>query len=381
MINMKYRLLLLAVPLLLNGCKEDQNKQNFAPVVGAVHVVTKSVPLEFEAAGKIYGAHDIQIRAQVSGILKERRFKEGQFVREGESLFLIDPQTYQAAVNAAEGDLAQAQSERKRTERDYNRMKNLFKSSAVSKKDYDDAISAVERADANLKVVRARLEQAKINLSYTNVKAPISGYVRKEQQSVGSLVSATGDASLLTSMVQLDPVKVQFSVSGAFWRNALELAKTGMADVPDIANLRVYIILSDGTIHSDDGTIIFVDKAEDPNTATITLKAEIPNKSLKLMPGQFVRVKVTGATYKCPVVPNSCILSTPGGHMAYVIGNDNKVSARPVTIKLHGNDAIIINGLQDGEIVVSEGLVKVRNASLVTPVFKDAQNPQTQKGA
>ena len=113
MMSMRYRLMLLSALLALSGCKTDQKSQSFAPVVGVVHVKTKDLRLESESAGKIYGAHDVQVRAQVSGILKERRFTEGQYVAEGDSLFLIDPQCYQAAVNAAEGDLAQAQSEKK----------------------------------------------------------------------------------------------------------------------------------------------------------------------------------------------------------------------------------------------------------------------------
>ena len=378
---MTYRFLLVSMLLALGGCKDDSQKQGFAPVVGVVHVKTKDIPLEFEAAGKVYGAHDIQIRAQVSGILKERRFEEGQYVNEGDSLFLIDPQVYQAALNAAEGDLAQAQSERKRTKRDYNRMNNLFKVAAVSKKDYDDAVSAVERAEANLKVAEARVEQAKINLAYTDVKAPISGYVRKEYQSVGNLISTVGDAALLTSMVQLDPVKVQFAISGEFWRKTLEMARIGIASIPDVSALKVQVILPDGKVHSENGKIIFIDKAEDANTATITMKAEIPNKDLKLVPGQFVRVKVTGASYKCPVVPNSCILAAPQGYMVYAVGEGNKASARPVSCKLLGNDAIITEGLKAGDVVVSEGLIKVRNAAPLTPVFKDGTKPQANGGA
>ena len=385
--NVSRKVLVGFIILSLSGCKKEQSKQaSYSPVVGVVEVKNESVPLEFEAAGKIYGFLDIQVRAQVNGILKERRFTEGQFVKKGESLFLIDPKPYEAALGRAEGALAQAESEKRRTERDFARMEKLYKSDAVSKKEYDDAMSAVERADANLKVARAGLKEAKINLGYTDVKAPISGYVRKECQTIGNLISTMGESSLLTSMVQLNPVKVEFAISGEFWRKTLQMATTGMATFPGVENLQVEIILPNGQKHPKKGKIIFVDNMEDLQTSTITIKAQIPNDDLSLTPGQFVRVKVTGSTYECPVVPNSCVLASPNGNIVYVIDSDKKASIRPVKIKLLGNKAVILEGLKAGETVVSEGLIKVRNGAPVTPVAKDkvdeqAKNSQAEKVA
>lgn len=360
---------LFTLALMLTSCKEEK-KPVFAPVVGVVRVKTKSIPLEFESAGKIYGALDIQVRAQVGGILKERRFVEGQYVNKGESLFLIDPLPYQAALSRAEGNLAQAESEQRRTDRDFKRMAKLFKSGAVSRKEYDDSLSAVERAVANLKVTQAELQTAKINLEYTDVKAPISGFVRRESQTIGNLVSVAGESSLLTSMVQIDPVKVQFSVAGSFWRQIRSL--NAESDQSIMGSLQVHVLMPDGTMHPDVGKVIFVDNTEDPHTSTITIKAEIPNGEHKLMPGQFVRVKVTGNGYQRPVIPNSCILASPNGNIVYVIDAENNASIRSVDVKLMENNCVVIKGLKDGEVVVSEGLIKVRDKAKVTPVFKDA---------
>lgn len=357
--------------LMLTSCKEEK-KPAFAPVVGVVRVKTESIPLEFESAGKIYGALDIQVRAQVGGILKERRFVEGQYVNKGESLFLIDPLPYQAALSRAEGNLAQAESEQRRTDRDFKRMAKLFKSGAVSRKEYDDSLSAVERATANLKVAQAELQTAKINLEYTDVKAPISGFVRRESQTIGNLVSVAGESSLLTSMVQIDPVKVQFSVAGSFWRQIRSLKGESEQSIMD--SLQVHVLMPDGTTHPDLGKIIFVDNTEDPQTSTITIKAEIPNSEHKLMPGQFVRVRVTGRGYQRPVIPNSCILASPNENIVYVIDAENNASIRPVDVKLMENNCVVIKGLKDGEVVVSEGLIKVRDKAKVTPVFKDVIN-------
>lgn len=378
--NLGRNLLVGFLILSLSGCKKEQPKQaSYSPVVGVIDVKNESIPLEFEAAGKIYGFLDIQVRAQVSGILKERRFTEGQFVKKGESLFLIDPKPYEAALNRAEGALAQAESEKRRTERDFARMEKLYKSDAVSKKEYDDAMSAVERADANLKVARAGLKEAKINLGYTDVKAPISGYVRKECQTIGNLISLGGESSLLTSMVQLNPVKVEFAISGEFWRKTLQMATSGQATFPGVENLQVEIILPNGQKHPKKGKIIFVDNMEDLQTSTITIKAEIPNDDLSLTPGQFVRVKVIGSTYECPTVPNSCVLASPNGNIVYVIDKENKASIRPVKMRLLGNTAVIMDGLKAGETVVSEGLIKVRNGAPVTPVAKDKPEDNASK--
>lgn len=357
--------------LILSGCNKEEKKQNFTPVVGVIHVNEESVPLEFESAGKIYGALDIQVRAQVNGILKERRFIEGQYIKKGESLFLIDPAPYQAAVNRAEGNVAQAESEQRRTKRDFDRMEKLFKRKAVSQKEHDDALSALERAEANLKIAKAGLQEARINLEYTDVKAPISGYVRGEYQTIGNLVSVAGESSLLTSMVQLDKVRVNFSVADTFWKKAFELAENGMAIIPDISKLKVSVMLPNNKVHPQTGRIVFVDSAEDSITSTIAMRAEIPNKDASLTPGQFVRVKVSGASYKCPVVPNSCILASANGSVVFVVGENNKAQIRPVKVRLLGNKAIILDGLKAGEKVVYEGLIKVRDGAPITPVMKD----------
>lgn len=367
-----FRRLFVLAFFVLCGCKEEQ-VHKVVPTVGVIHVKSSSVPLEFEAAGKIYGSLDIQVRAQVSGILKERRFKEGEFVTKGQSLFLIDPQPYIASYQAAEGDLAQAESEKRKATRDLKRMKNLFAVGAVSKKERDDAISMFEQAAAHVKVAAARLNQAKINLEYTDVRAPITGFVREERQTIGNLISVGSESSLLTSMVQLDPVRVHFSISGEFWRKVIDMVKSGAASRPDIDCLDVQLILPNGHVYPEKGKIIFVDNMEDKDTATIGFKAEVANASNELTPGQFVRVKVVGASYQCPIVPNSCLLSSSSGNVVYVIDKDGVANVRAVKARLLGNNAVVLSGLADGEVVVSEGLIKVRAGEKVNAVFKDVK--------
>lgn len=367
--------------LFLSGCKEDKNKA-FAPVVGVTHVKKETIPLDIEAAGKVYGSLDVQIRAQIGGILKERKFKEGQYINKGESLFLIDPVPYQNVLSRMEGMLAQANTEIKRAKRELDRMEKLFNCKAVSKKEYDDAQSAYESAEANLKVAMANVKEAKINLDYTNVMAPISGVIRKENQTVGSLISTAGESSFLTSMVQTNPLHVHFSVSGEFWRKVSSLMKTKDVSMPDIDKLQVQVTMPNGNICPVMGKIIFIDNSEDENTSTVAMKAEIPNENNNsgLVAGQFVKVKVLGAKYQNPVVPISAVIATANGNIVYVVEKGNIPQIRAVRVKLLGNKAIVMSGLKAGEIVVCDGVIKVRAGSSITPVFKDkAQSKSINK--
>ncbi|MDR0678474.1 MAG: efflux RND transporter periplasmic adaptor subunit, partial [Holosporaceae bacterium] len=253
----------LMILLIVSGCKDKKPAQMPLPLVGAAKAIRQDVPLVVEVPAKITGSLEIQVRAQVGGILKSRVFQEGQYVRAGEKLFEIDQEPYKAALTRANGVLAQAKSELRRTSRDYERMKKLFKDGAVSQKEHDDSLSAYERADANLKVAEGSLHEAEINLGYTEVKAPISGIVRKEAQSIGNLISPTGESSLLTSMVQICPLHANFSVSGALWSSINKSRRDGKITLVESDNYRVEVIMQDGSTYPKPGKIIFVDSSED----------------------------------------------------------------------------------------------------------------------
>lgn len=364
----------VAILLSLTGCKEEkQVAVSIAPNVGVSKVIKKDVPLSIEAPAKITGSLEIEIRAQVGGILEKRTYNEGEYVEKDSKLFVIDQEPYKAALNRAKGSLLQAEADLKKAERDYARMSKLFKDGAVSRKDYDDATSAKERAIANKSMCEATLDEAEINLGYTEVRAPISGIVRKEALSVGNLISAGG---LLTSMVQIDPLYANFSVSGATWSKLAKEKLSGKVAFPEAMNFKVEMILTDKSVYPEVGKIIFVDSNEDNFTSSITLKAEIPNKNNQkiLIPGQFVRVKVTGAIYKdALVIPSSALFSSANGNIVFVLKEDNSIEARPVESELIGNEAMISNGLSEGERVVSEGLIKVRPGIKVNPVEKTCE--------
>ncbi len=365
----------VAVLLFLSGCKEKKIVQMAAPVVGVSKVAKQNIPLNIEVPAKITGSLEIQVRAQVGGILKSRNYKEGEFVLQGAKLFQIDEGPYRAALTRAQGNLAQAESELKRTTRDYKRMEKLHKVKAVSQKEFDDTLSAYERAQANMKVAEGALHEAEINLGYTEVKAPISGIVRKEAQSVGNLISPNGESSLLTSMVQICPLHANFSISGSTWASVGKRFQTGKVHLAKMEDVKVQVIMADGTIYPQEGKIIFIDSSEDNQTSSISAKAEIPSSAAQkmLMPGQFVRVRIVGHEYKdALVVPATALISTQAGFMVYVVRDDKTVEVRPVKAEVVDNKAVISEGLKENESVICEGIIKARPGQPVTPVIDES---------
>jgi membrane fusion protein (multidrug efflux system) len=360
------------------GCDDKkQSSQMPQQLVGAAKVVKTNVPLVMEAPAKITGSLEIQVRAQVGGILKTRLFTEGQYVTQGDKLFEIDPAPYEAALAKAKGALAKAESEVKKAHRDYDRMQKLHNAKAISQKDYDDSLSALESAEANLKVAEGQAKEAEINIGYTEVKAPISGIVGKEAQSVGNLVATAGDSSLLTTMVQIHPLHAVFSISGSTWRRVAMNYMDGKVTLPQEGGYIIEVITSDGVKYPHSGKIIFVDSNEDQLTSSVSLKAEIPNNEDQriLMPGQFVRVKIVGAEYRnVTVIPSSALIPTQMGYVVYFINKNNIVETRPIKAEVIGNHAIVDSGLAEGDIVVSEGIVKARPGIPVTPVIKETES-------
>ncbi|MBR3603699.1 MAG: efflux RND transporter periplasmic adaptor subunit [Elusimicrobiaceae bacterium] len=364
----------------LVACKKQAAPaQDAATPVTAVQVLKTDLPWNIEYPAQIAGSLEIQVRAQVGGILKARLFDEGAYVKQGTQLFQIDPKEYEVALQRAEGALAQAQSEENRTKRDYERMKVLRADNAISRKDFDDSLSAYEAAQAAVKVAKAGVNEAKINLEYTKVLAPISGITGKEAQSVGSLVSPAGNG-LLTTMVQIHPLWANFSMpSSQFYKLASGyLAGTITLDEKGETPLYVEAITSDGRVYPEKGKIIFFDSTENVKTASLAIKAEFPNPKNQrmLMPGQFVRVRLIGATYKDAVlIPSSAVLSTPTGNLVYVIDENNILKAQPITAQMQDDLYIVSEGLKGGETIVSAGLIKMRPEMKVAPKVQEFTLP------
>lgn len=363
------------------ACHKQEASTPAAVNVSAVKVIQENLPWNIEYPAQVAGSLEIQIRAQVGGILESRLYNEGEFVTEGTQLFQIDDSEYKVALEKAQGSLAQAQAEERRTYRTYKRIKTLRDSNAVSQQDYDNALSAYETAQANVKVAQAAVEGAQINLGYTKVTAPISGIVGQAIPSVGSLISPAGESGYLTNMVQIDPLYVKFSMPGSQFTKLSEGFISGQIafgnmkpgqregaaeyrdkDVNDVA-IYVEAVLPNGDIYPQRGKIIFFDSSENAQTSSIAMKAEFanPSNSRLLMPGQFVRVHLIGATYKNAVlIPSSAVLHTANELLVYVVDANNAVEARPITGELLDDVYVVSSGLKNGETVISEGLTRVR---------------------
>jgi membrane fusion protein (multidrug efflux system) len=369
------RLVLLAVLAVPAGCSDKPAPPPVAPPeVTVMTIAARDVPFVSQQVGQTAGFRETEVRARVSGILQKRLYAEGQPVTAGQPLFQIDPAPYQAALDQARGQLRQQEAALERARADRDRIEPLFKENAVSRKDYDDARAAYDAAAAAVDSARARVKETELNLGYTLVTAPIAGIASREAKSEGSLVSATGDASLLTAIAQLDPLYVNFSYSESEKLQYDRAAKEGRVVPPAGGRVLVRVVQSDGTAFPGAGTLDFADSRVDPRTGTIRARAEIPNPKGDMLPGQFVRVTLNVGTQKGALfVPERAVTQQQAARIVLVVDDKNTVQARPVTVGRHlDGDVEITSGVKAGERIVVDGLMKARPGSPVQPIDASA---------
>jgi len=356
------RLAIAPVAWLLAACGPQGGPPpgGFPPAVVAIQEVKPvTAPVEFEFPAQLAGSREVEVRARVTGVLQKRNFEEGATVRAGQSLFLIDPAPFAVALARAEAELAGAAASLAQAARNVKRYKPLYETRAASQKDYDDAVSAEEVAAANVKSAQARLEEARLNLSYTRVESPVSGVTSRALKSEGSLVS--GPDVLLTTVTQTDPMYANFGLSESEQARFKRDAAAGTLIVPKDGRFEVAVRFEDGTIYARPGRLGYSDVRVSATTGTSDARAELPNASGDLRPGQFVRVILRGATRPAAItVPQRAVLEGPQGKMVYVLGPDGKALPRPVVVgEWSGADWVITSGLAAGDKVIVEGLMKV----------------------
>ena len=363
----------LALISVLAGCgdKPASSAQVRPPVLVVVaEARLTDVPLTTEMVGETAGYREIEVRSRVNGILLERTYVEGQPVTAGQELFLIDPAPYKVALEQAKGALAQEQARFNKARADRDRIIPLFKRQVVSRKDYDDTIANYEAAIASRQAAQATVKEAELNLSYTQVTAPIDGMASKSSQSEGSLISTNANSSLLTTITQYNPLYVNFSYSEQDRLNFETSVRKGLIEAKDTTNWRTHIRLADGSVYPQAGKLNFSDNRVDPQTGTIRARAIFDNKEGVLLPGQFVRLTIDlGIRKNAIVVPARAIVQSQADRMVMVVDGDDKVVPRPVRLGPAIAEGVLIeSGLDAGERYIVEGLMKARPGSIVKPV-------------
>ncbi|PYC27432.1 efflux RND transporter periplasmic adaptor subunit [Pseudomonas alcaligenes] len=323
----------------------------------------ESLPLQFEYPARTAGYREVQVRAQVSGILQERTYQEGSQVKQGQVLFRIDPRPYEAALARAKGALAQEQARYRQTERDLKRIRELQKKGFASESELDNAVSNFEQSKANIEAARAEVQAKQIDLDYTTVKAPISGITSKETVSEGSLmVAGDPNASLLTQITQLDPIYVNFAAPDREVSSVRSGLQSGSLVRDGGQQMSVEIKFGDGSSYPLEGKVDFTDSLIDRATGTVSARAVVPNPDQALMPGQFVRVVVKGISKPNAVtVPERAISQGPNGTFVYVVDEQGLARIRPVTTAhTAAGRWVVDSGIAAGDRVIVEGLPKVR---------------------
>ncbi|MEJ5073219.1 efflux RND transporter periplasmic adaptor subunit [Enterobacter ludwigii] len=356
---------LLASTLLISSCDNagDRPQQPQAPHV-TVHVIT-SAPLSVttELPGRTTAFRIAEVRPQVSGIILHRNFIEGSDIQSGESLYQIDPATYQAAWNSAKGDEAKAVAVATIAHLTVKRYLPLLGTQYVSRQDYDQAVANAQQADASVMAAKAAVETARINVAYTKVTSPISGRIGKSSVTEGALVT-NGQSQALATVQQLDPIYVDVTQSSSdFMRLKQQSLQQGSG------TKSVELVMENGQPYSLKGTLQFSDVTVEESTGSITLRAIFPNPQHSLLPGMFVRARIDeGVQPNAILVPQQGVTRTPRGDATVLVVNaKNQVEVRSVTAsQAIGSQWLISNGLNTGDKVIVSGLQKVRPGVSVT---------------
>lgn len=356
-------------------------QQGATPDVEVVQVEQKDVPIFGEWIGTLDGFTNADVRAQVTGYLLRQSYQEGSFVRKGQLLFEIDPRPFQATLDQAEGQLAQATAQlanaeavQGRTQLDVERYTPLAKEQAASQQDLDNAVqnnlaakASVATASAQIKTAEAAVETAKINLDFTRLIAPIDGIAGQAQLQVGALVNLS--SSPVTSVSTVDPIKVYFTVGEPQYLDWRKRYPTDATRAAADKNLRLELILADGSTYAQTGTFYFADRQVNESTGAIRIAGLFSNPGNVLRPGGYAKVRaVIRVQQDALLVPQRAISELQGGYQVAAVDDKNKVSIRTVKVgESVGNQRIVVEGLKPGERVIAEGVQKVRPGMQVNP--------------
>lgn len=365
-------LMMISLWMLLQGCTKGSPSAAPspppAPEVSVVTVSTQTVPDEPEFIGQAESSRPVEIRSQVTGIIKEKFFQEGREVKKGDRLYQIDPIPFQAAFSSSKAKVAQAEARLAQAKQNISRLRPLLKEQAVSQKEVDDAASEELTAEAALEGAKGELTKAQFDLDNTLIVAPISGLIERTRVYEGRLVSAQSD--LLTVVHQVDPIYVTVNAPESYFLQRRREMAEEKEKQPNLYQLRGIITFSDGTTYSQEGVLDFADVVYHADTGSRQGRFVFPNPKRILLPGQFLKVRVKGYTKSGAIlIPQRAVQQGPKGSMVFVVGADNKAEARDVQAAAwRGDQWLIESGLKAGEQVVVDGIQRVMPGGTIKPV-------------
>lgn len=355
---------MLLLALAACGGDGDQQPPPPPPVTYDTFELT-DVAISEVYAGRARGSREVEVRARVQGILQDRLYVEGQVVDAGDELFLIDPEPYEIALQQAEAERSNAQARHSQAEREWRRVSGLFEQDAISERERDRARSELELAEAGLALANAGVASARLNLDWTRVTAPIAGATGLETLSEGSLIS---QGTLLTTLTQIDPVHVRFAVPerDAAMQRAVRRARD---DNGEEHRRTATLTLPDGNDYAHPGVVDFTDVSIDARTGSVSARAVFPNPGGRIMPGQFVRVRlVTQELEDVILLPPAAIGQDQESARVFIVGDDDRVSSRQVRLgPVVDGRQVVTDGIQSGERVVVAGLSMLRDGQAVQP--------------
>jgi membrane fusion protein (multidrug efflux system) len=359
--------LVLALGALAVACGKDAPPPPPPIPVQIMAVGSRDVPVMAEFTGEVRGAEDVQVMARVAGYLQEQAYREGELVRKGDLLFVIDAKPYEAAVAKARADVAQAEAILSRATVQASRLRPLAAQNAVSKQDLDNAEASEAAAKASVEGARAMLDKALLDLGYTRVTSPIDGLAGLRQIDLGTYVGAP-QPTVLTVVSRIQPIRFDFGIAESEY---LALAREMTVEQRRTARSGgiLDLVLADGTVYSSHGRVTVVGRGVDPTTGTLPIQAEFPNPDGLLRPGQFARIRVPLRIDKnAVVVPQRAIQELQGTYNVAIVNADSTIEIRPVTVTHRvGDEWVVGSGLTSGERIVVEGLQKVRQGVKVSP--------------
>jgi len=364
----KYSLIMLL--FVLSGCKKKVGPAQITPEVAVVSVQPERVVITSELPGRTSAFRTAEIRPQVNGLILKRAFEEGSDVTQGDLLYQIDPAPYQAAYDQAKATVAMAEAQLPALRAREKRFKELAESHAVGQQDYDDALAALRQLEAQLEVGKAAMQSAEINLSYTPIKAPISGRIGRSNITEGALVTAYQPIALAT-IQQLDPIYVDVPQSTSELLRLQNRLRDGRLNHDGTNQDKVKLILEDGMVYPQEGVLKFQDVTVDPTTGSVILRVVFPNSEGILLPGMFVRAVITeGVNEQAILVPQQGISRNQKGEpFALVVNDADIVALQMLTIeRAIGDKWLVSSGLNAGDRVIVEGIQQARPGTSVKVV-------------